>query len=109
MVPEIRQERVFVLKIYDSNHESLEYARLPIFKNFIARKFTCFSKRHFTSKSTCLVANRRYLRYILVFSESHEGFSDENYQAANVIDNPLCSMLSQIEPKSLGYGPGLLA
>ena len=46
-------KRTYGRNSYDSDHECLEYVRLPIFKHVLARKFICNAKRLFTSKSPC--------------------------------------------------------
>ena len=99
---------------YDSNHECLEYACLPIFKYFLARKLMCNAHRPITSKNQCLMIHKHYLKYISVFINSLKKFFSENYTVTNVFDNPLCSTISRIEfvqriePRSVGYEPSRL-
>ena len=82
---------------YDSNHECMEYARLPIFKLFLARKFICYAHRLFIPKSPCLMIHKHYLKYNSVFRNSFERFFSENYHVTNVFDNPLCSIMFRID------------
>ena len=96
---------------YDSNHECLHYARLPIFKQLHARKSICYAHRLFTSKSPCLTMNKHYLKNNSVFRNILERFFSENYHVTNVFDNPMCSIISRIDfvqrtkPRSVGYEP----
>ena len=90
-------ERICVRNSYDSNDECLEYARLPIFKHFLVRKFICFAHRLFTSKRPCLMVHKHYLKYKSFLRKSPERFFSENYQVIKVFVNPLFSILSRIE------------
>ena len=56
-------KRVCGRNSYGSSHECLEYARLPIFKHFLARKFVCYAHRLLTSKNPCLIIHIHYLKY----------------------------------------------
>ena len=49
---------------YDSNHECLEYAHLPIFKHYLAKNFICYALRLIRSISPCLMTHKHYLKYI---------------------------------------------
>ena len=97
---------------YDNNHRCHEYARLPTFRHFLARKFICYVHRLFTLKNPCLMILKHYLKYSFVSRISLETFFSENHQVNNVFDNPLCSILRQIdfvqrtEPRSVRYKPG---
>ena len=65
-------KRIYGRDFYDSNHERFEYARLRMFKHFIARKFICFAPRLFTSKNSCHMIYRQYLQCNSVFRNSLE-------------------------------------
>ena len=97
---------------YDSNHECLEYPRLPIFKHFLDRKCICYAHRLFTSIRPYLMVRKHYMKYNSVSRNSLERFFSENYQVTNVFDFPLYSILSGNEfyqstkPRSVGYEPG---
>ena len=73
---------------YDSNHECLEYACLPIFKHFPTRKFICFEQGIFIG--TIWDIN-------LFLEKSLERFSKEIYLLIIVFDNRMFSRLQFIQ------------
>ena len=105
-------KKIYGRNWYDSNHECLEHAKLPIFKHLLAKKVICYAHKLFSSKSPCLSAHRYYFRHISTFSQEVRKLFHDNYQLADVYDNPLCAVLARIdfvqrtEPRSLGYDPG---
>ena len=44
-------KRIYGRNSHGGTHECLEYARLPIFKYFLARKFVCSSQRFLSQKA----------------------------------------------------------
>ena len=82
-------KRICSRNSYDSNHECLKYAHLPVFEHFLAIKIVCYAHRLFTSKSPCLLIHKHYMKYNSVFRSSLGVFFNENYEVTNVFDNPL--------------------
>ena len=70
----------------NSNHECPDHTRLPNFKHSLARKLICFAQRLITSKCSCLMILRHYLRYSSAFRNSLEKFLSTYYQVINVFD-----------------------
>jgi len=105
-------KRIYGRTDYDSNHDCLDNAKLPIFKHLQAKKMISYAYRLFASKSPCVATHKYYLRHESVFSKQITKYFLERYQVDNIFDNPLCAILSRIEfvqrtePRSLGYDPG---
>ena len=98
--------------VYDSNHECLEMANLPIFKHLVAKRLISFAFSIGDTDSPCLANHKPYLRFQSTFSREIKKLFSQDYQIHDVFDNPLCAVNARIdyvqrtEPRSMGFEPG---
>jgi len=105
-------KRICKRSYYDSNHECLEMANLPIFKHLVAKRLISFAFSICHTDSPCLTNHKPFLRYQSAFSREIIKLFARDYQVPNVFDNPLCAIHARIdyvqrtEPRSTGFQVG---